>query len=741
MSTNQIYRPGIQNSEFIPLGRFLPRLPVGAASGWLQDTFPPGSWVIDPFGASPQLTVEAAKAGYRILVAANNPIARFLIEMSAAPPQAEDLRAVLAALASTRRGEERLEPHILNLYLTECDHCGQEISAEFFLWERESDAPYARVYTCPHCSQKGEYPATEGDLERARGFSAKGPYHSRALERVAKSSDPNRPHVEEALDAYIPRSVYGLFTLINKLESLDLDKNELKMLDALVLTACDQANTLWSEDGRRRRPKQLSTPSRFREHNIWFALENAISLWSNDPNPVELSTWPDQPSSEGGICLYEGRIRDLAPQLKGMDIKGVLSAIPRQNQAFWTLSALWAGWLWGREAVGPFVNVLRRRRYDWAWHTRALQDSLDHLAKNLPEDTPFFGMVTESEPGFDAAIMIAADNVGFGLEGLALRPKAGQTQLQWRKGLLKNNPSEQEGPALVREAGKEFLTGLGQPSRYLRMQSAGLEKLALERKLTLADLSPTENFNEIRSTLEFGFTFRSGYLRFSGSDKSLEVGRWWLRENESVEEPLLDRLEVAVVNYLAAKKGVTFDEMDTAMCEQFRGLYTPEKEWIEMIMDSYAQRDAEGSWSLRNDDDPKARHKDLQEMQDLLKEVGGRLGFEVKNGEGISWLNQDGEETKHFFISASALLGKRLIDQANTPGASILVLPGGRAKLVIYKLEKDPRLKQAVDLGWRFLKFRQLRRMAENHSLTVENLEEQFNLDPIDKDDPQLRLL
>ena len=45
-----------------------------------------GSWVLDPFGFSPRLALEAARAGYRVLVTVNNPITRFLLEMSARPP-------------------------------------------------------------------------------------------------------------------------------------------------------------------------------------------------------------------------------------------------------------------------------------------------------------------------------------------------------------------------------------------------------------------------------------------------------------------------------------------------------------------------------------------------------------------------------------------------------------------------------------------------------------------------------
>ena len=61
-----------------PLARFMPPLEDGVISAWLPAYAhaPAGSWVLDPFGFSPRLALEAARAGYRVLVTVNNPITR-----------------------------------------------------------------------------------------------------------------------------------------------------------------------------------------------------------------------------------------------------------------------------------------------------------------------------------------------------------------------------------------------------------------------------------------------------------------------------------------------------------------------------------------------------------------------------------------------------------------------------------------------------------------------------------------
>ena len=70
----QAYIPGMLPAEPGPLARFTPPLEDGVISTWLPYHAPQGSWVLDPFGFSSRLVLEAARAGYRVLVTVNNPI-------------------------------------------------------------------------------------------------------------------------------------------------------------------------------------------------------------------------------------------------------------------------------------------------------------------------------------------------------------------------------------------------------------------------------------------------------------------------------------------------------------------------------------------------------------------------------------------------------------------------------------------------------------------------------------------
>lgn len=768
------FLPGESTPVPGPLGRFLPPFQNGVVRRWLQERYPPGSWVLDPFGVSPKTVVEAAQAGYRVLVAANNPVSRALVEVWANPPSTSELQAALADLGAASKGGERIEKHIKDLYATPCDQCGQEVSAEYFLWEKQVPAPYARYYHCKNCNDSGERPATPKDIERSSSFSASGLHRARALERVVPINDPDRRHAEEALEVYLPRAVYALFNLINKIDGMSLTPHRRALLQILLLHACDQGNTLWAHPTERSRPKQLITPSRFRENNVWFALENGILLWSGAGNPVPLVSWPEHPPAEGGISLYEGRLKDVAPSLGDLSITAITANIPRPNQAFWTLSALWAGWLWGREAVGPFKSVLRRHRYDWAWHTAALTSALGSLAEHVREGTPFFGLIGEVEPGFLTSSMIAASSAGFVLDGIALRQDSGYAQVSWHKGSKAPSLRAESAAALrssIRGA-RNLLQNTGQPCEYLTLHAAALAAMAEDNALQLVSTgertslpqegtepTPAQNFQRVHSVLKDTFMYRSGFLRIDGKEQLSESGYWWLRDvddNLYIQRsaPLFDRIEIEVVRLLLKNPDCNLNESDEAVCRSFPGLLTPEKSLVTACLDSYGDQSLPGSgrWMLREQDDPKARRRDIGMAREILQTLGERLGYQVetksKGGEAArpgstpTFWRSSGEVEYVFYILASAAISEPVFaSEFLAIKHALIILPGSRSSLVDYKLRNDPMLRQEVLKRWKFIKYRHLRQLAGSPVLTRENFLEQVDLDPVTYTAPQMRML
>ncbi len=724
------YFTGFRPADSGPLARFLPAIEMGVVSAWLaRENFPPGSWLLDPFGFSPRLPLEMARNGYRVLVTANNPIARFLLETFANPPAHSEFTAALADLAASKKGDERLGAHLQSLYLTACEKCGKQIQAQAFLWRKDAAAPYARVYECLHCGDAGERFATQEDAERAAKIAAADALHrARAYERVVSLKDEDRAYAEEAAGHYLPRPLYALTAVANRLESLNLSPERRRALTALLLTAFDAGNDLWAHPAERPRPKQLLAPAQFRENNIWLALEAGLEIWSEAGAPVPCAIWKNKIPESGGVLIYEGRLKDLARELKKeIPIAAAVGSIPRPNQAFWTLSALWAGWLWGKEAVEPYKAALRRRRYDWAWNAAALYAAFSHLKELLPEGVPFFALLPEPEPAYLTSAFAALSAAGFSPRSVALRTPHDPVQTLW-----KNQAPPAPQTVSLRQKIADYLTARGEPAPYLHLHAAGVFALAEANALK----DPAREFDETLRKIhaQFGAALK-GDARFAhySSGEHTESGLWGL--SQSAGDSLADQAEIAVVQHLQKNGGALFLEIENELNALFPGLLAPSKGLIYAILNSYAEKRG-GTWTLRAEDSAAARRAELEEVFALLEALGNRLGYQPRRSGRLLYWEENGKPARSFCPLVSGLLRRAL---ENSHADTALVFPGGRAALIAYKQERDPSLKAQMKTR-RALKFRLLRRIAEMQMLTRDSFDEQIQSDPVEKSAGQMML-
>ena len=736
------YIPGLSPADPGPLSRFIPPLEEGVVSHWLSLHSQAGTWLLDPFGFSPRLTLEAARAGHRVLVTVNNPITRFLLEMTANPPSESDFKAALSELETAKKGDERLGVHLQSLYLTHCEKCEKEIAAQSFLWRKGEEVPYARIYTCPYCEDSGERDVTDQDIERARKIaSTDGLHRSRAFERVVSLKDDDRIYAEEAIEHYLPRPLYFLTTTINKLDSLNLTPDRKRALSGLILVACDAGNTLWGYPFERPRPKQLTIPNQFREHNLWLMLERGLSLWSETGSSVVVEAWPNKIPESGGVCIYEGRLKDLAQEVqKKIPIAAVLGSVPRPNQAFWTLSALWAGWLWGREAVEPYKIALRRRRYDWAWNATAVHATFRHLFEILPDGTPFFGLLPEPEPSFLTSALTAAQAGGFDLRSMAMRTASDPIQIDWaRKESVKHEVNE-PNPEVVGKAIYEHLTERGEPASYLHVHAAGLTALAEAQALKQKDQEFDETLRMTQSIIQNALAEDSRFVHYS-TGENVDTGLWGINGNSDLSryyESLADRVEMAVVTFLQKNPDSIYLEIEDDLYPRFPGLLTPSKVMIYAVLDSYAEKNG-AAWKLRAEDVASARRNELNTINALIEVIGRRLNFTTRiDGKNLLW-EENGEIRYAFYVLASALVGRAMLETPYPPERTIIVIPGGRSALIAYKSQRDPAL--AADMQkYRLVKYRLLRTLVELPVLSRETFEEQITSDPLEKSQFQMMM-
>ena len=719
----------------LPLGGYLPAYRSGIVNTWLEQVSPSSRLILFPFGGSPAAVLEAARSGYQCLVPIHNPITRFTLSRFAQPIPVEELNTSLVRLASSYRGKDRLKPHILSLYETDCPACGKRVSARKFIWSRSGKIPIKKLCSCSHCAEDTEAELTQEDIQKALAFRENSPTHARALIRVSSPDDPIRVQVEKALKAYPPRSLYALFTVLNKLTGLEPSDDEVLQLESILLYGfyrCSSPETPADEDS-------------YLEENVWHVLEESPPAWNTFQGDLSVSSWPELPPDSGGITIFPGRARELIPQLSGVDIGAIWMAFPKPALSFWALSALWTGWLWGQEAASPLHSVLSLHDYSWIWLTEAIESTLSDLWEILPNGTPCFGLLPDLEIDSLLSGLIAGSSAGFKLESMALDPDTLEGQSIWSTGEPEERTiSVEDLREIIRSVGFDLLRSSGEPKSTLSLYGGATANLAIKNSLPfVSDQNLTDEYTQLLIHFEENIAYRQGFLHYPGPDL------WWHQELSLSPQPDSDLVEESLVQFLVkAETPVSEREIFNHIYSDFPGLQSPRGDLIINCLTSYGELspDRKSEWKLRANDKPGSRRKDIKEITEIITSLGSRLGYEVRENDPLGniiyldWSTGDSTDCS-FFISASGQLSRIV---ANFTGSTIkrwIILPGSRAELIHYKIKYNPLLANELEKEWGLIKYRHIRRLAEEGGLTRENLPERLALDPFISDSKQLKLI
>jgi len=728
------YLDAPRDATIAPLARHLPHYYPGMISAWLTRTTAPGAVILDPIGASPRVILEAASR-YRVIVNSNNPVTASILKTLAGDPQVSGFQSLLARLSALKRGEERLEEHLKDLYLTRCDNCRQMLHADAFFWRKGESAPFARSYRCPACGDTGLRLVTDEDLERLLALQKSYPLHqARAIERASLGTADSQKLVEEVLNLYTPRAVYFFFTLLNKSEGIVLSPRQREILEAMLLSILDAGHSLnpWPETGEP--PKSLSVPAEFIEKNLWTVMENAHREWCNVARKVEITQWPAMPAGPG-ISLHRGRIRDLGADLLKPQPQALINVIPRPLAAFWTFSAVWSGWIWGKDNAASFMGILERRRFDWAWHAGALQAAFSATARLVNEGTPFFGLIPEPTPGLINATLEAASASEYQLNGLAWYDENKPVQVEWSLQPGRESTGKVNHQGILRESIRRLLTDAGEPQRYIKIHTAVMADLAVNDALS-ADLqqlrgdAPAELQKDVNNIVTDSKFLR--HMDYTSQEK--ESGFWWFAQSEELPVPLTDRVEAAVLEYLRQQNTSSLPDLVQQLNTQFPGFQTPNVESLERCLSSYASQDlATRQWTLNEHDHAERRAQDVTHIIKLIKETGSKLGFALHGENPIEW-HEPGDAfapVYRLYTAPTAQVGTFARWPTPPDCQSVYLFPGSRAGLIKYKIDRDALLKERTAQNWHFLKFRTMRHLAVRADLSRELWTLLIDSDPI----------
>jgi len=287
---------------------------------------------------------------------------------------------------------------------------------------------------------------------------------------------------------------------------------------------------------------------------------------------------------------------------------------------------------------------------------------------------------------------------------------------------------------------QEYLTMRGEPGSYLHVHAAGLIALAEAQALKDPDREFDEAIRKTSTLFESALKGNEKLIHYS-TGESVETGMWGLSldarsaASPNQGETLSDLVEIAIVKFLQKNQNALYLEIENDLYPLFPGLMTPSKGLIYAIINSYAERQ-DGHWKLRTEDVSSARRDELSNISALIESIGKRLEYKTRREDKLLIWEENNEPVRSFYVLASALIGRAL--EAAIPD-TIIVIPGGRAALAAYKLQRDPAL--AVRLkNYQVVKYRLLRTISEVPLLTRESFEEQIASDPVEKSTGQMMM-
>jgi hypothetical protein len=730
MSGNNLaYLPSLKGFYNPPLCRYLPPLPKGVISEWLLSNTNPGDLILDPLGSNPMLALEAANQSRRVLFARNNPIIWLILEALASAPSENQIQSLVSKLLLSRQVDETLDLHLQSIYMTACMECGNTIQPQGFIWEQDALIPTSKVYNCSFCGDTGERTVSEQDIKNLERLGNIRLQRTRAFYRVMQGGDYEKDSIEAALNCFLPRAIYVAMLLINRLDGLILKMSERRLLQAILLSVFDDATSLWRWPEKDQRHLQLSVPTRFIEKNLWLSLDNAAKTWFPGSSPVCVTYWPKLPPPEGGICFYQRQLTDQKGLLQNEKPTAIVSVFPRPNQAFWTLSALWSGWLWGRKGVTPMRSALSRRRYEWHWFAQAISSSIKPLTSSLINDTRAFGLFPQVTGNFYLGLQAGMRIAGFDSVGAAYRAEDDLIQCQWKLASIKINVREKPLRSLI----FDFLETRGEPATILEITLQCLTELALAGNLPAQiNLLGETLFSKIQE--EVSLALRDD--QFAQCYKSnLSTGsQWWLSETGSFTMPVSEKVEKTIHGLLLEGKPIDNRDLERLICKQFPGSQTPSAELIRLCLESYADPSLKDSHSyiLQAEDSTLNRQNNVNEMRAILSICSEKLGFiQEIDAEFIKWKSSKGQFTHRYFIIITGLISETMLSLSNDDEIrNIIVCPGSRSRLIDYRIKHDPRLEIVAEKNWHFVKFRTLRRLAQYENLTLDAWNEILDSDP-----------
>ena len=744
MERIEYFVPGEPETGESILGSMRWPIAAGLAQAYVEAYTAPDDMVLVPYCQGPAVVQAIRAAGRRPVAVHYDPAIMLLVQAALDPPPRQELDAAVARLGDSLKQGLPLRTYLSNLYATTCPACMRPGIADYFVWDKEQGVPVAKYVRCPACTWDGRAAVDAEDQARLADVPAQGMHYHYVMDRVAPQpqTGPLQPRLEFLLELYSPRNLYALAELTLKIESLFPEGRTRRSLLALLLDCLDRGSSLAPLPESTARRRGLSRPGRYLERNIWRCFEEAVGrLEGLAGKPAsdlvhEGDDFWQAPDSKAGF-VGRGLVRDLRRRLPTRSVHLMLTSPPPLDSATWSLSYLWGAWLFEADAVAPLRPLLRQRTPDAAWYSEVMTSSLATLTDLLRDTGRLVFALSDARPAVVEALVLAAGVAQMGVDALiqggddyrlTLVPSSAQPVP------VAEEPVELQIQSAAVAAATRAIQARGEPVPWRTLHAAILLRLA--ELGFLARIASDKG--KIPSPLDFvaqqieAALDDTTFVRLVDKDDGQVL--WWLTRPSDLSPPLSDRVEAGAFQVLDDALALTGRDFETRLYALFPGVQTPEAALVKHCLESYGHQPTPGYWQLRDEDRGAARQAEGQSIIEHLCDLGRRLGYgsEPWRAFDVAW-HRGSQVRAAFAVRWVAAVSEVLALDGKLDGAQpYLVIPGGRAALVSYKLAHNPLWQQTVDVsGWRFIKYRHVRQLVAQAEIDEYTLRTVTGLDPI----------
>ncbi|MGH7771085.1 MAG: DNA methyltransferase [Candidatus Binatia bacterium] len=636
---------------------------------------PEGGIVLDPFGGSGVVAMEALKAGRKVIVCDLLPIATEITRLTIKPVDLEQLRQ------SFERVEVRVKSKIVELYKTNCRKCRHSFPFACAIWKQDRCIEI-RYESCPNCGDRQEKNCRLNRSDRALlrkidGIRIKAWYPRNRLYYPDGTPFKEKQRYDSLDQLFTKRNLAALAWLMETIEEetrRDL-RDFLKVAFTSMVHLCSKMVPAISPTPGSHQTSFSSTWSQhsywyaqsFMEQNVWEKFESSVlghqgllkaKAESNGYfSDIKLGKHvADVLDGHADVYIHCGDSLDLMKAMTdryGSCVDYIFTDPPYDASVqYGELAYLWVAWL--KKDKGYIDRILtkevvrnERQRKTFEIYHSLLRNALTGIYNVLKPNS--YLTLTFHNPTFKVrnATIYAGVMGGFDLEKIHHQP-LGQVSA---KAMLQPFGSAQG----------DFYLRFHKPStpgvavRREEIDAARFERIVLETaKRVLAErgeptpytilinaIDPELARNGYFSELLSGLDVRSVLENHTGREFELvpvHIGdvkgeAWWFRDPSSVPHletvPLSERVEQTVLRKLQERGRVTFTDMWKAISEEFPNALTTDSTSIKEGLQAYARQVGHGEWMLKpeyNQDKIRRMHTT---MIAILAEVGKAHGYDI----------------------------------------------------------------------------------------------------------------